>query len=239
MPGHRLLWYARRGLSDQPDRAKRMRQSRRYVPAANRDWLLPFYDPVKRCLLPEREMNERLVCRAELSPAHRVLDLGCGTATVTLLVKELHPSTRVVGVDPDPRALARARRKASAPESDVAFVRAFAGDLPFRDGCFDRVVSAFAFHHLVREEKRAALREVRRVLVPGGSLHLLDFGPPSGALTRVLAGLFHRGAAAEDNVRGELPRLIAGAGLVARQEVARRNTLFGTTSLYTAITSPT
>jgi ubiquinone/menaquinone biosynthesis C-methylase UbiE len=59
---------------------------------------------------------------------------------------------------------------------EVRFDRGFADALDYPDASFDRVFSSFMFHHLAREEKEATLRAVRRVLKPGGSLHLLDFG---------------------------------------------------------------
>jgi ubiquinone/menaquinone biosynthesis C-methylase UbiE len=85
-----------------------------------------------------------------------------------------------VGIDPDPKALRRATAKAVRAGTEVRFDRGFAGELPYADASFDRVLSSFVFHHLDSTEKERMLREARRVLKPGGSLHLLDFDGPDG-----------------------------------------------------------
>ena len=146
-----------------------------YVPGMGHDRLLPLYDPLHR-LLGLGEVHRQLVDQAYVRPGHRVLEIGCGTGNLAHLVKRLHPDAEVVGLDPDPKALARARRKAEREALRVGFDRGFAEGLPYPDASFDRVLSAFMFHHLGPDVKEEALREVRRVLAPGGSLHLLDVG---------------------------------------------------------------
>jgi len=146
-----------------------------YLPGMGHDRLLPLYDPLHR-LLGLDKLHRPLVDQAAVRPGHRVLEIGCGTGNLALLVKRLHPDAEVVGLDPDPKALARARRKAGRKDLPVRLDRGFAEDLPYPDASFDRVLSAFMFHHLGSDEKKEALREVRRVLTPGGSLHLLDIG---------------------------------------------------------------
>ncbi len=183
-----------------------------YVPAASYDWLLPLYDPVLRWLMREDAFKTRLVREAAVEAGHRVLDLGCGTATLTLLVERLHPRARVHGLDGDPEVLATARRKLAAAHSRVSLVQAFASPLPFADRSFDRVVSSLVLHHLTREEKLGALGEVLRVLRPGGSLHVVDFGRPASRLGRQLTALFQRGERLRDNLEGRLPELLERAG---------------------------
>ncbi len=84
---------------------------RSYVPAAGHDWTLPLYDPLVKLLGGDRTRTV-LVDHAAIRPGHRVLEIGCGTGTLTLVIKRLHPAVDVLGLDPDPKALARARRKA-------------------------------------------------------------------------------------------------------------------------------
>src|SRR5215468_6031634 len=84
---------------------------RSYIPAAGRDWLLPFYDPVSK-LMGGESVHRQLIDQAHLQPGQRILEIGCGTGSLTTLVKTLHPAVEVVGLDPDPKALDRARRKA-------------------------------------------------------------------------------------------------------------------------------
>jgi ubiquinone/menaquinone biosynthesis C-methylase UbiE len=155
-----------------------------FVPAMGRDALLPLYDPFT-WLLGAPAAHRRLLDEARIEPGHRVLEIGCGTGNVLLRAARTHPLATLVGLDPDPAALTRARHKATRKGLDIQLDRGFAGELPYPDGSIDRVLSAYMFHHLPAAEQARALSEVRRVLRPGGSLHLLDFGVGS-------EGLFHR-----------------------------------------------
>jgi ubiquinone/menaquinone biosynthesis C-methylase UbiE len=207
---------------------------RSFIPAAGYDWLLPLYDPLQRWILREDTLKRPLVAQAAIRPGQWVLDIGCGTGSVTLLVKRLHPDAHVVGLDPDPKALARAARKAERRAIDVHFERGFSDRLPFRAASFDAVFSSLMFHHLTREEKLATLHEVRRVLRPGGSFNLFDFGPPRSWAARVLAHAFHRTGHMQDNIEGRIPTLMSDSGLLRAQELSWRGLLANTFSYYRA-----
>ena len=83
-----------------------------FIPAAGRDWALPFYDPLVRLIGGDRT-RALLLDQAPPRAGQAVLDLGCGTGTLVALIKRRHPDVEVVGVDPDPAALARARPRAN------------------------------------------------------------------------------------------------------------------------------
>lgn len=159
---------------------------RDYLPAAGTDWALPLYDPVTR-LLGADAARRKLLDQASLSPGHRVLDIGCGTGTLATLVKQLQPSVDMIGLDPDPKALARARKKTTRARVSVHFDQGFSDHLPYPDESFDRVFSSLMFHHIANDDRPNTLREIRRVLKPGGSFHLVDFSKPEGGPH----GLFH------------------------------------------------
>jgi ubiquinone/menaquinone biosynthesis C-methylase UbiE len=148
-------------------------QEHDYLPAMTKDWLLPLYDPFTR-LLGVHRIHRRLVELAGIEPGHRVLEIGCGTGNLALRAQRMHPDAEVVGIDPDPLALARARRKAERAGRPVRFDQGKAGELPYPDESIDRVLSSFMIHHLDDAEKRRTLTEVRRVLRPGGQLHIVD-----------------------------------------------------------------
>ena len=207
--------------------------ARRFLPAAGSDRLLPIYDPFCRLFGAER-LRERLIATAEIRAGQRVLDLGCGTGELSLAIKRRHPEARVIGVDPDPKALARAREKAVRAGLDVTFDEAFGGDLPYAEGSFDRVLSSLVLHHLTRDQKLEALREVRRVLAQNGTLHVLDLGPPRTTLERGLAYFFQWSERARDNVAGRLPELTREAGFPDARETGRLSALFGSVSLIVA-----
>jgi len=145
--------------------------SEHYLPAMGHG-PLSLYDPITRLLRISRA-HRRLLVHAGLEPGMRVLEIGCGTGNLTALAKRTQPGALVTGLDPDPQALARAQRKAAKHE--IHFDRGFAQRLPYVDGTFDRVLSAFMYHHVPAAERATVLDEARRVLAPGGSLHLVDF----------------------------------------------------------------
>jgi ubiquinone/menaquinone biosynthesis C-methylase UbiE len=182
---------------------------RTFIPAATYDWLLPFYDPLSK-LFGSEAAQRQLVEQAELQPDHRVLEIGCGTGTVLALIKSLHPSADVVGLDPDPKALARAQRKVERLGASIQLDRGFADELPYRDQTYDRVLSSFMFHHLTVEEKQRTLGEVHRVLKPTGSFHLVDFGAEHDHSGGLLTRLFH------EHVKNNSPDVILGLMRAAR-----------------------
>jgi len=151
-----------------------MRTTRKtYLSAAGKDWLLPFYDPFTR-LLGIEAVHNKLIRQAAIRPGHRILEIGCGTGNLAILAKKLNPATEIVGIDPDPKALARARQKAQQSKAILQFDSGFSEELPYPDASFDRVLSAFMLHHVKPERKPLALREAFRLLKPDGSLHLVD-----------------------------------------------------------------
>ena len=205
-----------------------------YIPAAGHNLLLPLYDPLLRLLGRQEQTHGRLIELAGIRPGLGVLEIGCGTGALAVLVKQRCPETRVVGLDPDPKALDRARTKAERAGLEIEWEQGFADALPFAGASFDRVLSSLMLHHLTMSEKQRALAEVRRVLVPGGTLHVLDFGRPAGALDRTLTFLIHHGERMADNLEGRLPELMRGAGLAEVCELDSVRTAFGRLTLFAA-----
>jgi SAM-dependent methyltransferase len=199
-----------------------------YVPAFGYDFLLPLYDPLQRWVLREETFKKRLIREAAIGDDHRVLDLGCGTATLSMFIKQLHPRASVVGLDGDAKALARAEHKARAAGLDLHFDEGLSYALPYADGSFDRVLSSLMLHHLTHEQKLRTLGEVLRVLVPGGSLHVVDIGPPASRLGRLLAHVAHHGERRRDSVEGLLADLCREAGFVDVKEGGQHRTLLAT-----------
>lgn len=147
---------------------------RKYTPAAGSDWLLPFYDFFTK-LLGVEAAHRRLIEQAAIQPGYRLLEIGCGTGNLSMLAKRLYPSAEMVGIDPDPKALSRACKKAHRAGLDIEFQEAFSDQLSFPDTSVDKVFSAFMLHHIQPESKIPSLREVLRLLKPGGVLLLADF----------------------------------------------------------------
>jgi ubiquinone/menaquinone biosynthesis C-methylase UbiE len=188
-----------------------------FIPALGADWLTPLYDVVAR-FTGEKRIKNRIIEQAGLTAGLDVLDLGCGTGTLVLMAKQACPGASVAGMDIDPRILGIARGKVERAGAAVELKQGSATDPPFAPASFDRVLTTLMIHHLTTEQKRDAFRAVRRILRPGGSLHVGDFGRPHNPLMRVAGaafGLFHgSGGTVDANLRGELPAMLREAGFI-------------------------
>jgi demethylmenaquinone methyltransferase/2-methoxy-6-polyprenyl-1,4-benzoquinol methylase len=122
-----------------------------------------------------------------LAPGMRVLDLGCGTASLGVAVAErIEPGGSVVGVDLAEKQLAAARRKVERLATPFELRRCSMDELPLEDASFDAVVTSLAMHAAPPPVRRAALRQVRRVLRPSGFFGLADWGRPRAGLLGLL-----------------------------------------------------
>ena len=208
-----------------------------YVPALAFDRLTPLFDPMVRLTTRERRFKARLLQQAAIGARHRVLDIGCGTGTLAIMVKRAEPSAEVVGLDGDPAILERGRAKARESGVDVRLDQGMSFDLPYEDGSFDRVLSSLFFHHIKPDAKARTAREIFRVLRPGGELHVADFGKPADPLQAASFAVFRRFDGEEetrDNARGRLPEIFAGAGLADARVDGTLRTVFGTLAFYSA-----
>ena len=191
---------------------------RDFLPAAGHDLFLPVYDPLVSLMGFDRA-RQGLITAANVQPGHHLLDIGCGTGTLVVKLKRQFPAARVVGIDPDPKALRRARIKAAAVS--VELDRGFADELPYKNESFDHVFSSFMFHHLEEQERENMLREVLRVLRNGGSFHLLDF------IADNAPRLFQAHARMKDNLDAAILELMSRVGLTNAAKVNEGSMLFG------------
>jgi ubiquinone/menaquinone biosynthesis C-methylase UbiE len=206
-----------------------------YIPALSYDVLTPFYDTVVGLTTREKQFKKALVEQAKLKTNHRVLDLACGTGTLTILLKRNLPGVEIIGVDGDPKILKLAKEKARKGNFEIRFDEAMSFDLPYADESFDHVASSLFFHHLTREKKLETLREVKRVLKPEGEFHVADWGLPANLTMKFASRLIQLLDGFEttaDNFAGLLPKFIAEAGFEQIEETSHYNTLFGTIRLH-------
>lgn len=201
-----------------------------FIPALGHDWLTPLYDFVAP-LVGETAFKRALIAAAAIAPEQRVLDLGCGTGTLALMIAEACPGAQVSGVDIDPRILAIARDKAKRAGAALDLRQGSATAPPFEAGSFDRVLSTLMLHHLTTPQKREAFAAVRRLLRSGGEFHIADWGKPHNPLMQLAAlalswfdGHDNTGA----NLRGEIPGLLREAGFESVAETQHWMTPFGT-----------
>jgi ubiquinone/menaquinone biosynthesis C-methylase UbiE len=126
-------------------------RSKNYIPALSFRWLTPLYDPVLKWVMREDKFKQVLTARANIRPGMEVLDLGCGTGTLTILLKESYPGASITGIDGDPDVLKIAREK--SPGLNIQWDEGLAFSLPYLDASFDRVVTSLVIHHLVTKDK--------------------------------------------------------------------------------------
>ncbi|WP_163747898.1 class I SAM-dependent methyltransferase [Mycolicibacterium helvum] len=176
-----------------------------YLPAAGHDRLLPAYD-LLTWVLGAGPIYDQLIAQASLFDGARVLEVGCGTGNVAIRAIRAVPAAEVTALDPDPRALNRARRKAG-DRPGVHFEQGYAQQLRYAEGAFDRVLSSMMLHHLDHDVKAAALAEAFRVLKPGGEIHVVDVVHTHGRV---------------HTTAGEVPELIRLSGFHCSVTGARR-----------------
>jgi len=211
-----------------------MNKQEQYIPALSFDWLTPLYDPILKGIFHEEHFKQILLGQADLQPGHSVLDLGCGTATLTILLKRAQPEAFIAGLDGDAQVLTITAHKVSVAEFSFPLLQGMAFQLPFGNQSFDRVLSSLVFHHLNTANKQRTLAEVYRILRPQGELHILDFGRPDNVLAQLISLITRNFEEVADNIDGLLPGMFRHAGFIEVEETAHFMTIMGTLTLYKA-----
>ena len=205
-----------------------------YIPALNVRVLTPLYDPLSKWIMQEERFKRRLIEQAALQPGHHILDLGCGTGTLTIMLKQAMPGAQVVGLDGDPDVLAIARKKAEQAGVEIRFDTGLASDLLYKAETFDRVLSSLVIHHLTTADKEKAFKEVFRILKHGGEFHGADFGRPKALYARLVAHFVRHMERVDDNLKGLIPVFLMRAGFTNVSETVSFPTPFGTLTLLKA-----
>lgn len=215
-----------------------MNHDKKFKPALAHRWLTNLYDPLLQIVLKRYNFLERLTADAAIRSGDNVLDVGCGTGRLCIAVKKKQPQCHIVGLDADAEILRVAERNIKEAGCEVELVRGSSAAMPFPTNTFDRVLSSLLFHHLTTSAKRRTLREIRRVLKPGGTVHILDWGKPTNLLLRLAflpVQLFDGFDTTADNVKGLIPTYMEEAHFQDVAEVTKIPTPGGSLSLYRGI----
>jgi demethylmenaquinone methyltransferase/2-methoxy-6-polyprenyl-1,4-benzoquinol methylase len=153
------------------------------------DAIAARYDLVNRIISfgVDQRWRRRTVDALALTGTARVLDVATGTGDLALMIARRLPQATVMGVDPSPAMLAIGARKAAAsPAADrITLLEGDAESLQFPDGSFDAVTIAFGIRNV--PDRLRGLREMARVLKPGGRLAVLELTEPPGRIFGALA----------------------------------------------------
>lgn len=197
------------------------------------NWQAPFYDLGCAVIGLGRGFRAETLRHAGLRPGARALDVGCGTGVLTRrAAAAVGPSGSVIGVDPSANMIAVARRKAGREGSRAEFRLGVIERLPFADAGFDTALSSLMLHHLPPDLKRDGLKEVYRVLRPGGRFVVVDLDRPGNALWWFLAWPFCFSTFVADNLRGLIPDYLRAAGF---DPVRRTGRWFGLLTFWVAV----
>ena len=133
------------------------------------------YDAVTQYALPPNEtwIRQALVDGVNVKP-RRILDLGCGTGSTTIMLKQAFPNAEVIGMDLSPYMLLRSFHKSQSAGLNIEWQQGNAENTHFPDASFDLVTASLLFHETPSSTTQAILHECFRLLVPGGQVLILD-----------------------------------------------------------------
>ena len=133
------------------------------------------YDPVtKYVLAPNETWNREAAIKAVQGSPRKILDLGCGTGSTTLMMKQAFPNAEVIGLDLSPQMLVIAEYKAQQAGLNIQWLHGLAEATNFDNDEFDLVTASLLFHETPTEIAQAILQEGFRLLQPGGQIVILD-----------------------------------------------------------------
>ena len=158
------------------------------------DSIAGYYDGTNKILSFGLDGVWRRRAVSRLSPVAegRYLDVGCGTGDIALEILRQAPGSNVVGIDPSQGMLFRGQAKISAAglSDSISLVMGDALDLRFEDNSFDGAITSFCIRNVT--DRRQCLREICRVVRPGGQVVILELTQPTGRIMGPLFGIYAR-----------------------------------------------
>ena len=158
--------------------------------------MVPSYDSYMKKVTfgRERILREETVNLAQVKAGDCVLEIGCGTGTLTLAAKrKAGPSGKAFGIDTIPGMIEASQRKAAEANEDITFQPGSIDNIPFSANQFDVVMCSFMIFHMSETTRRKGIAEIQRVLKPQGRLLVLDMALPAQPLPRAIAKMLFGG----------------------------------------------
>lgn len=209
-----------------------------FIPALRFTNLTKLYDFFLGLTFPEDKIKKALIEQLELNGTETILDFGCGTGTLAIMIKEQFPNVTIIGVDVDEQILSIAQNKIKSKGLTIQLVKYDGVKLSFdKNHHFDKIVSSLVFHHLPTNVKVNVLRQLFELTEGRAELHVADFGKAKTLYTKVAFGIFRRFDGEENtrvNAKGLLVRFIEQAGFNKVEILKSFNTAFGTVNLIKA-----
>ncbi len=169
----------------------------------------------------ENVLREMTVSLAEIKPGDCVLEIGCGTGTLTLEAKrKADPAGKVCGIDIIPGMIEISRQKAAKAQLDVDFQLGSIAEIPFSESAFDVVICSFMIFHMSEAVRNKGIKEIYRVLKPQGKLLVLDLALPTNPVSRAVAKIF-LGFMLKHDLNELLPQMEASG--FSRMEIKQAN----------------
>lgn len=138
----------------------------------------------------ERLLRDATVRMAQVKPGDCVLEVGCGTGTLTLAMKkQVGPIGKAFGIDLIPGMIAASQRKAADANEEITFQEGSIDAIPFPDNQFDVVMCSFMIFHMSGETRKKGIQDIFRTLKPNGRLFVLDLDLPVQPFQRTIAKL--------------------------------------------------
>ena len=128
----------------------------------------------------EKTVRQMTVEMAGIRPGDEVLEIGCGTGSLSLEAKaQAGREGKVCGIDAAPEMVAVAQGKAEKTGTDIEFNQGFLQEIPYPEHSFDQVLCSFMIFHTSEKVRVKGFSEIARVLKPGGRLFILDTSTPT------------------------------------------------------------
>lgn len=211
------------------------RVTKDFVPALGWSALTPLYDGLVRLLTREAVWRSAFVDQIAPSDGETILDVGCGTGSLAVLLKRAAPGARIFGLDPDEAILARAAAKAKAAGVEIEWRQGYARDAGSLAEAFDKTVSSLVFHQVPPCEKEAGIAAMIAAARPGGKVHIADFAAQRSRLMRTLfriVGRFDGHENTQANADGAIEHILGAVSAAAAIPTRSFRTPLGEISLF-------